>query len=214
MWFWIVNVWRSENIVNFAPRLATKNVSESLWRIFLCRSRWPWKKCVGTTPVGGVVWAAISDRAFEKSYTRNLHQQHAHQERTRNRPSCSSRGSNQKEAPPNTEVAEIIWVACVLPKSLIHDFGGIVGIPLEGGQLPVADRLKKQADRKNSDSSEIQQAQWRRRRGGSCLEWKRNEPQDHALQQENGQETDPPESFAICGSHSRVARVLAMSKTA
>ena len=100
----------------------------------------------------------------------------------------------------------------VAPQPAVEHLAAVPGLGSEALELIVADDLEAEPDREQQDSEAIDRGECGGLRGAHRDEERQgDEPQDRALQPEDGEQAAPPECPSMRGAHRLVARILALA---
>src|SRR5690606_18827876 len=125
---------------------------------------WQWHKHAGTADIITVLRLVLLQVLFQQRRAGYSYQQQGHQHRAEDRPPAAHRQRKTVETPPHQRITKAIRMPGIAPQPAVQLPPLIGRVVPESSKLPVAHRLKKEADTPQCSSEVIQLRQLRRSR--------------------------------------------------
>lgn len=152
---------------------------------------------------------------FQQAFSTAVDQQEAHHQGADDRRGGHSRGvaDDQEQAPPDTEVTEVVGVPGPAPQAAVHDAALVRRVRLEPGELPVAHRLEEEADQPERPAR-VGDGSDRATDVLGRLHGQRDQQDQRTLEQIDHAQGVHLRTAGRPGEHRRIARVLAVAASA
>lgn len=196
-------------------------IKEAAWetRRLFCLGLFLWEpgyEGAGLADVFGVVGFFVDEGLFEEGDAGDFDDEEGHDDGAYDLPVGSGTDGNERKAPPDGGVTEIIGVAGVAPEAPVHDFAFVGGVGFETSELPIAPCFKYKAYGPEGEANEVPDAEGMLGTigiGGGQGEG--NDAQQDALEHKDLEKAEPPVTTgAVMASEFLVAEVFGLADVA